>query len=55
MWTVATVLLIKETMHELGWDHELMGSGDNQVLAVRFIRCEDVGQAVRAVKGKLQD
>ncbi|APG78659.1 RNA-dependent RNA polymerase [Beihai barnacle virus 8] len=55
MWTLATVLLIKETMQQLGWDHELMGSGDNQVLAVRFNRTEDLRDNVLQVKVKLQE
>lgn len=49
-WTILTQLVIKETVEELNISYRLMGSGDNQVLAV----CLPVGERMAYLLGSLK-
>lgn len=54
LWTLATILVITKAMGELALQFHLMGSGDNQVLAVGFPPDSHIEQSVQVVKTKLE-
>ncbi|APG78705.1 RNA-dependent RNA polymerase [Hubei rhabdo-like virus 6] len=55
LWTLITIVVIRNVMHLMDLDHRLTGSGDNQVLFVRLIKNPQLSEMINLIKIRLKE
>jgi len=55
LWTLITIVVIRNVMHLLDLEHRLTGSGDNQVLFVRLLKGPQLLGMINLIKNRLRD
>jgi len=55
LWTLITIVVIRNVMHILDLEHRLTGSGDNQVLFVRLLKGPQLSNMINLIKKRLRD
>nr|UVF62186.1 MAG: RNA-dependent RNA polymerase [Bat faecal associated arto-like virus 4] len=53
LWTIITIIVIRDVMHEADLDHRLTGSGDNQVLFVKLEKGPELRDKIDRIKVSL--
>ncbi|CAH0393414.1 unnamed protein product [Bemisia tabaci] len=54
LWTLITIIIIKAVMHSMDLEHELTGSGDNQVLFVKLKKSPGLRALIDLTKANLK-
>nr|WPV62321.1 MAG: RNA-dependent RNA polymerase [Wufeng shrew peropuvirus 2] len=54
LWTLITITIIRKVMHENNLEHNLIGSGDNQVILLKLRQRPQIKQYIEGIIAKLK-